>query len=107
MIHDFQKSGRFGFSGSSEECLENLPFPLDGLNCRTVHHRSVAADQFGKREFVARVAVPVQELRVRHRAFAVIRPFGFLILLLLIATPVLGNIFRPIQGIVLRLIFGA
>jgi Zn-dependent protease len=41
------------------------------------------------------------------RAFAVIRPFGFLILLLLIATPVLGNIFRPIQGIVLRLIFGA
>jgi Zn-dependent protease len=41
------------------------------------------------------------------RAFAVIRPFGFLILLLLIATPMLGNIFRPIQGIVLRLIFGA
>jgi Zn-dependent protease len=41
------------------------------------------------------------------RAFAVIRPFGFLILLLLIATPVLGNLFRPIQGIVLRLIFGA
>ncbi len=41
------------------------------------------------------------------RVFAVIRPFGFLILLLLIATPVLGNLFRPIQGIVLRLIFGA
>ncbi len=41
------------------------------------------------------------------RVFAVIRPFGFLILILLIATPVLGNIFRPIQGVVLRLIFGA
>jgi Zn-dependent protease len=40
------------------------------------------------------------------RVFAVIRPFGFLILILLVATPVLGNIFRPIQGAVLRLIFG-
>jgi len=41
------------------------------------------------------------------RVFEVIRPFGFLILILLIATPVLGNLFRPIQGVVLRLIFGA
>jgi hypothetical protein len=32
LIHDFQKSGPFGFSGSSEEFLENLPFPLDGQN---------------------------------------------------------------------------
>lgn len=41
------------------------------------------------------------------RLFAVIRPFGFLILILLITTPVLGNLFRPIQGAVVRLIFGA
>jgi Zn-dependent protease len=41
------------------------------------------------------------------RFFAVIRPFGFLILILLITTPVLGNLFRPIQSTVLRLIFGA
>lgn len=41
------------------------------------------------------------------RFFAVIRPFGFLILILLISSPVLGNIFRPIQGAVVRMIFGA
>ncbi len=41
------------------------------------------------------------------RAFAAIRPFGFLILIALIATPVLGNIFRPVQHLVLRLVFGA
>jgi Zn-dependent protease len=40
------------------------------------------------------------------RAFIAIRPFGFLILILLISTPVLGNIFRPIQHVVLRLVFG-
>ncbi len=41
------------------------------------------------------------------RAFAAIRPFGFLILIVLIATPVLGNIFRPVQHLVVRLVFGA
>jgi Zn-dependent protease len=40
------------------------------------------------------------------RLYATIAPFGFVILLLLIATPVLGNLFRPIQFAVLRLIFG-
>jgi len=40
------------------------------------------------------------------RLYATIAPFGFLILILLIATPVLGNLFRPIQVGVLRLIFG-
>ena len=41
------------------------------------------------------------------RLYATIAPFGFLILILLIATPVLGNIFRPIQNFVIyRLIFG-
>lgn len=40
------------------------------------------------------------------RLFAVIRPFGFVILILLITTPFLGNLFRPIQGAVIRLIFG-
>ena len=40
------------------------------------------------------------------RLYAIIAPFGFLILILLITTPVLGNIFRPIQATVLRLIFG-
>lgn len=40
------------------------------------------------------------------RLFAVIRPFGFLILILLITTPVLGNLLRPIQNAVVRLIFG-
>jgi Zn-dependent protease len=41
------------------------------------------------------------------RVFVAIRPFGFLILILLIATPALGNLFRPIQSTVVRLIFGA
>jgi len=41
------------------------------------------------------------------RLYATLAPFGFLILILLIATPVLGNIFRPIQNFVIyRLIFG-
>lgn len=40
------------------------------------------------------------------RLYATIAPFGFVILLLLIATPVLGNLFRPFQHGVLRLIFG-
>lgn len=40
------------------------------------------------------------------RLYATIAPFGFMILILLIATPVLGNIFRPVQVAVLRLIFG-
>jgi Zn-dependent protease len=41
------------------------------------------------------------------RLFEVIRPFGFVILILLITTPVLGNLFRPVQNAVIRLIFGA
>jgi Zn-dependent protease len=41
------------------------------------------------------------------RLYAKIAPFGFLILILLIATPVLGKLFRPVQAVVLRLIFGA
>ena len=40
-----------------------------------------------------------------ERVFNTIRPFGFLILVLLITTPVLGNIFRPIQILVDRLVF--
>ena len=40
------------------------------------------------------------------RLYAVIAPFGFLILILLIATPVLGSIFRPVQIAVFRLVFG-
>ena len=42
-----------------------------------------------------------------QRVYSVIAPFGFFILILLISTPVLGKIFRPIQGIVVWLIFGA
>ena len=42
-----------------------------------------------------------------ERIYAVLAPFGFLILILLISTPVLGRIFRPIQIFVFRLIFGA
>ena len=41
------------------------------------------------------------------RVFEVIRPFGFLILILLITSPILGNLFRPIQNAVVRMIFGA
>ncbi len=41
------------------------------------------------------------------RLFQVIRPFGFLILILMLTTPVLGNLFRPVQNAVVRLIFGA
>jgi Zn-dependent protease len=40
-----------------------------------------------------------------ERVFQTIRPFGFLILILLISTPVLSNIFRPIQILIDRLIF--
>lgn len=40
-----------------------------------------------------------------ERVFNTIRPFGFLILILLITTPVLGNIFRPIQILIDRLVF--
>jgi Zn-dependent protease len=38
--------------------------------------------------------------------YATIAPLGFLILILLISTPVLGKIFRPIQTAVVRLVFG-
>ena len=39
------------------------------------------------------------------RFYAVIRPFGFVILLLLVMSPILGNILRPIQAAVIQLIF--
>ena len=39
------------------------------------------------------------------RLYAVIRPFGFLILLVLVMSPILGGILRPIQNAVVRLIF--
>jgi Zn-dependent protease len=39
------------------------------------------------------------------RVYAVIRPFGFIILLLLVMSPILGGILRPIQGAVIHLIF--
>jgi Zn-dependent protease len=41
-----------------------------------------------------------------QRLFATIAPFGFLILILLISTPILGNLFRPFQRLVVGLIFG-
>jgi Zn-dependent protease len=40
------------------------------------------------------------------RAFAALRPFGFLLLILLITTPFLGWVFRPFYRIVVRLVFG-
>jgi Zn-dependent protease len=42
-----------------------------------------------------------------QKIYTAIAPFGFVILILLISTPVLGKIFRPIQGIVVWLIFQA
>jgi Zn-dependent protease len=39
------------------------------------------------------------------RFFAVIRPFGFVILILLVMSPILSNILRPIQNAVIGLIF--
>ena len=41
-----------------------------------------------------------------ERLYAALAPFGFIILILLISTPFLGRIFRPVQVIVFRLIFG-
>ena len=41
-----------------------------------------------------------------ERIYATIAPFGFVILILLISTPVLGRIFRPFQILVFRLILG-
>ncbi len=38
--------------------------------------------------------------------YATIAPLGFVILILLISTPVLGKIFLPIQNAVVRLVFG-
>ena len=43
----------------------------------------------------------------RIRLFRVIAPFGFLILILLLSTRVLGAIVRPFYGIVIRSVFGA
>ncbi len=40
------------------------------------------------------------------RLYATLAPFGFLILILLIATPVLGTIFRPVLIVVYRIVFG-
>ena len=40
------------------------------------------------------------------RLYSVIAPFGFLILILLISTPVLGNVFQPFRIAVYRLVFG-
>lgn len=40
------------------------------------------------------------------RLYSVIAPFGFLILILLISTPVLGNVFQPFRVAVYRLVFG-
>jgi Zn-dependent protease len=40
------------------------------------------------------------------RLYAVIAPFGFLILILLISTRILRVIFAPFQSLVLRLVFG-
>jgi Zn-dependent protease len=40
------------------------------------------------------------------RFYAVIQPFGFLILILLISTPFLGWIFAPFRNLAVRLIFG-
>ena len=41
-----------------------------------------------------------------QRLFATIAPFGFLILILLISTPILGGLFRPFQSLIVRSIFG-
>jgi Zn-dependent protease len=41
------------------------------------------------------------------RLFQVIRPFGFLILILMLTTPFLGRLFQPVQNTVVRWIFGA
>jgi Zn-dependent protease len=40
------------------------------------------------------------------RIYAVIAPFGFLILILLIGTPILSSVFRPFRVLVFRLVFG-
>ena len=41
-----------------------------------------------------------------QRAFALVAPFGFLILILLMTTRVLGSVFAPFQRLLLGLIFG-
>jgi len=41
-----------------------------------------------------------------QRLFATIAPFGFVILILLISTPILRGIFRPFQNLVLWSVFG-
>lgn len=41
-----------------------------------------------------------------QRAFAVLAPFGFLVLILLMTTSLLGWIFRPFQRLLLELVFG-
>jgi Zn-dependent protease len=41
-----------------------------------------------------------------QKAFAVLAPFGFLVLILLMTTPLLGWIFRPFQRLLLELVFG-
>jgi len=41
-----------------------------------------------------------------QRAFALLAPFGFVALILLVTTPFLGWIFRPFQRVLLELVFG-
>ena len=41
-----------------------------------------------------------------QRLFATIAPFGFIILILLISTPILGGLFRPFRILVVQSIFG-
>lgn len=41
-----------------------------------------------------------------QRLFATIAPFGFIILILLISTPILGGLFRPFQNLIWLAIFG-
>ena len=40
------------------------------------------------------------------RVYATIAPFGFIILLLLISTPILGSLFSPFYRLLVRLVFG-
>jgi Zn-dependent protease len=40
------------------------------------------------------------------RAYAAIAPFGFILLILLLTTGVLGRLIRPVQDVILRVVFG-
>jgi hypothetical protein len=40
------------------------------------------------------------------RVYATVAPFGFILLILLLTTGVLGRLLSPVQGLIIQVVFG-